>query len=66
MGAQRVLPIAQPLGEDSVDFLCRRLGINREEYYVGERYWGELALWEVDRVPAPLRAVTNSDKTGVP
>ena len=56
MGAQQRIQIAQPLGEDSVDFICRKLGISRDEYYVGERYWSELALWEADREPAPSRA----------
>lgn len=56
MGARLPVWYVQPLGEDSVDFICRKLGINREEYYIGERYWGEPALWEADRAPAPSRA----------
>lgn len=66
MGAQQKIQYALPSGEDSVDFICRKLGISREEYYVGERYWGEPALWELHRAPAPSRAELNSDKTGVP
>lgn len=45
-------------------WICRRLGISREEYQVGQRWFDQPALWQEGKVVIQYQPKNNS--AGVP